>query len=57
MFSSLAGTRLAGVRTGSSCQLAAAFSALVLEAGSEVVLELAWSDLLDLFADGASVVF
>ena len=57
MFSSLAGTRLAGMRIGSGCQLAAAFSALALEAGSEAVLELAWSDLLDLFADGASVVF
>ena len=57
MFSSLAGTRLAGMRIESGCQLEAAFSALALEAGSEVVLELAWSDLLDLFADGASVVF
>ena len=32
------------------------FSALVVGAGSEAVLVLAWSDLLDLFADGASVV-
>ena len=45
------------MRIESGCQLAAAFSALALEAGSEAVLELAWSDLLDLFADGASVVF
>ena len=29
---------------------------LVVGAGSEVVLVLAWSDLLDLFADGASDV-
>ena len=57
MFPSLAGTRLTGMRIGSGCQLAAAFSALAVEAGSEAVLELAWSDLLDLFADGASVVF
>ena len=57
MFSSLAGTRLAGMRIGSGCQLAAAFLSLAVEAGSEAVLELAWSDLLDLLADGASVVF
>ena len=57
MFSLLLGTRLAGMRIGSGCQLAAAFSALAVEAGSEVVLVLAWSDLLGLFADGASVVF
>ena len=57
MFSLLAGTRLAGIRIASGCQLAAAFSALALEGGSEPVLELAWSDLLDLFADGASDVF
>ena len=28
-----------------------------VEAGSEAVLVLAWSDLLGLFADGVSVVF
>ena len=57
MFSSLDGTRLAEMRIGSGCQLAAAFLSLAVEAGSEAVLELAWSDLLDLLADGASVVF
>ena len=56
-FSSLAGTRLAGMRIGSGCQVAAAFSALAVEAGSEAVLVLAWSDLLGLFADGVPVVF
>ena len=56
-FSSLAGTRLAGMRIGSGCQVAAAFSALAVEGGSEAVLVLAWSDLLGLFADGVSVVF
>ena len=45
------------MRIGSGCQLAAAFLSLAVEAGSEAVLELAWSDLLDLLADGASVVF
>ena len=45
------------MRIRSGCQVAAAFSALAVEAGSEAVLELAWSDLLDLLADGASVVF
>ena len=45
------------MRIGSGCQLAAAFSALAVEAGSEAVLELDWSNLLDLFADGASDVF
>ena len=45
--------------TGSASQpeLAAAFSALVMGVGSEAVLVLAWSDLLDFFADGASDVF
>ena len=57
MFSSLAGIRLAGMRIGSGCQLTVAFSALAVEAGSEAVLELAWYDLLDLFAYGASVIF
>ena len=56
-FSSLAGTRLAGMRIGSGSQVAAAFSALAVEAGSEAVLVLAWSDLLGLFADGVSVFF
>ena len=55
--SSLAGTRFEGMRIGSGCQLAAAFSALAVEAGSEAVLELDWSNLSDLFADGASDVF
>ena len=45
------------MRIGSGCQLTVAFSALAVEAGSEAVLELAWYDLLDLFAYGASVVF
>ena len=38
-------------------ELAVAFSGLVMGVGSEAVLVLAWSDLLDLFADGASDVF
>ena len=41
----------------SGCQLAAPFSALAVEAGSEAVLVLVWSDLLGLFVEGASVVF
>ena len=45
------------MRIGSGCQVAAAFSALALEAGSEGVLVLAWSDPFGLFADGVSVVF
>ena len=45
------------MRIGSGCQVAAAFSALAVEAGSEAVLVLAWSDLLGLFADGVPVVF
>ena len=56
MFSSLLVTRLDGIRTGSGCQLelATVSSALAVGAGSEAVLVLAWSDLLDLFAAGAS---
>ena len=50
-------TRLVGMRIGSGCQLAAAFSAIDVEIGSEAVLVLAWSDFLGLFADGASGVF
>ena len=45
------------MRIGSGCQVAAAFSALAVEAGSEAALVLAWCDLLGLFADGVSVVF
>ena len=58
VFSSLAG-RLERMSTGSASQpeLAAAFSALVMGVGSEAVLVFAWSDLLELFADGASDVF
>ena len=32
------------MRIGSGCQVAAAFSALAVEDGSEAVLVLAWSD-------------
>ena len=50
MFSSLLTTRLAGIKTGSSCQLEPAVAAAeVAGAGSQAVLVLAWSDLLDLF--------
>ena len=50
-------TKLVGMRIGSGCQLALVFSALVMGVGCEAVLVLAWSELLDLFANGASVVF
>ena len=57
IFPSLLGTRLAGIKTGSDCQLelVTISSAPVMEAGSEAVRVLAWSDLLDLFAAGASL--
>ena len=45
------------MRIGSGCQLALVFSALVMGVGCEAVLVLAWSDLLDLFVNGVSVVF
>ena len=57
IFCSVAGTRLAGISTGSASQLEPAADAWVGVGCSDAVLALAWSDLLDLFADGASVVF
>ena len=54
MFSSVSGMRFEGISSGSASQLELATTADV-GAGSEAVL--AWSDLLDLFADGASDVF
>ena len=56
IFCSVAGTRLAGISTGSSCQLEPAADAWVGAGCSDAVLALAWSVLLDFFAAGASVV-
>ena len=55
MFSSLLGTRFEGIRTGSASQLELAVPADA-GAGSDAVLALAWSDLLDFLAAGASAV-
>ena len=51
MFSSVSGMRFKGTSCGSASQLKLAAAADV-GAGSEAVLLLAWSDLLDFFAAG-----
>ena len=56
MFSLVSGMRFKGTSCESASQLKLAAAADV-GAGSEAVLILAWSDLLDFFVAGASVVF